>query len=133
MKEKVKEFFKENGKMIAGAAITAGLYVLSRKFGIPLLGGSISSTRPTDIFSSPKMFYPRNSIETSIVSVFESAMTLDFDSDRKRAADDICAILAKNECDDNTKSLTINVLSEIAKKCDFGSAKRHINNLIVNM
>jgi hypothetical protein len=66
----------------------------------------------------------------AIDALSASAKTMSFDSQRKQAASDICAIAQKHP---EIASRAIRAMSEISKTCDFDSSKREISSMITKL
>ena len=129
------EFFKRNGSVLAGIALTAVGLVISKKFNIPL-GYDLKSTPYRDFRQSsyPNMvFIPRNPVEASILSIFKSTENMSWDSDMIRAAEDICQIVNENNVSDDTRSFAITILSDMSEKLNWDSDRRKLNKLIMNI
>ena len=120
---KIKEFFKENGEVIAMSLLGIGLTVFSAMFGGPRTGHTY------DIHEDVSGFFPRNAEEAKILSLYETAKDATWDNTKISIARDI-SYIAEGSIDDSTKILAINVLNEIIKTCTWDSTKRSINNLI---
>ena len=66
----------------------------------------------------------------AIDALSTSAKTMSFDSQRKQAASDICAIAQKHP---EVASRAIRAMSEIANTCQFDSSKREISSMITKL
>ena len=129
------EFFRRNGRLFTGIAMTTTMLIISDKFGIPLWVDTEHTpyrTRRTSVYPT-SVIIPRNPVEASILSIAKSAESMDWDSDKVRAAEDICQIVIQNNASDETRSFAITVLSDIAENLDWDNDKRRIHKLIMNI
>ena len=133
--DKGGEFLRRNGKILTGIVMSAGMMYISNKFDVPLWTEArytpYRTYRQTDY--TRRVIIPRNSVEASILSIAKSAESMDWDSDKIRAAEDICQIVMQNSISDETRSFAISVLSDIAEDLDWDTDKSRINKLIINI
>ena len=129
------EFFRRNGRLFTGIVMTTTLLVVSDKFGVPLWVNTEHTPYRThrNTACPTRVLFPRNSVEASILSISRSAESMDWDSDKVRAAEDICQIVMQNDISDETRTLAVTVLSDLAESLDWDSDKRRINKLIMNI
>lgn len=124
------EFFKTNNNTFASIAMAAAIATISKKYDIPI-GYNVQPNHQTSYQNI--ILIPRNSIEASILSIAKSAKSMSWDTDKVRAAENICQIVNKNGISDETRSFAIAVLSDMAENTSWDTSKRKINKLIMDI
>lgn len=135
-KERIKNFVTNNGTAIVGSMLMAGVSFICIKYNIPIFGSTLTSSNSSDSFASRvrEVYIPRNSVETAIGAVYDSAKSYTFGSDKVNAAKDIYKLLKKQEdLDDSTKSFAINLMNKLSKSCRFASDRESISKLILDL
>ena len=133
-KDRVKKFVTDNGTAIVGSIFMAGLSFVAIKYNIPIFGSGVSGGSSNFVTRTKEVYIPRNSVETAINAVYESAKTYSFSSNKVAAAKDILKIVKKQEnVDDGTKMFAIKLMNELAKQCSFASNKDEISKLILEI
>lgn len=117
------KFMKENGKNIA-------VTVLAEALDVPITTSSRNaySTRPAGACSTQNYIYPRNAKEAAIESMYNSAKSMMFDSDKEEVAGKIFKIASN--ADDSTKIYAIKLLERIQSTMLFDSNKKSIATMI---
>ena len=130
--ERAIELIKNNKDILIKATATVGLGVLAYKLKLPvsLYGREIYSGSIGD----PDLRIPfgADSTERAIISIANSAMKMDFDSQKKDLAKKIVS-LALSSSSEDTKSTAINCLERISNEMDFDSTKKDIGEFIFNI
>lgn len=134
------EAFKANGGTIIGGLSMIGLSLLCRKLGVPyqvltdpVYGRTTYSSRYQSDPRQTLYLMPTDAVEASIAAIYNSARTMDFDSQKIAAVREIMSIIAskKNEVpDDTTVTYAISMLQALAETMDFNSNKRIITQFI---
>lgn len=141
--EKLAAWFLEavraNGGTIVGGLSMIGLSLLCRKLGVPyqvltdpVYGRTTYSNRSQGNPQQTLYLMPTDAVEASIAAIYNSALTMDFDSQKIAAAREIMSIIAskKNNVPDTTVTYAISVLQALSKTLDFNSNKRIMTQFI---
>jgi len=133
------EAFKANGGTIIGGLSMIGLSLLCRKLGVPyqvltdpIYGRTTYSNRSQSDPRQTLYLMPTDAVEASIAAIYNSALSLDFDSQKVAAAREIMSVITarKNDIPDTTVTYAISMLQALAKTMDFDSNKRTITQFI---
>lgn len=143
--EKLASWFLEavraNGGTIVGGLSMIGLSLLCRKLGVPYqvltdpAYGRPRSAQPSydhSEYAQTLYLMPTDAVEASIAAIYNSALSLDFDSQKVAAAREIMSVITarKNDIPDTTVTYAISMLQALAKTMDFDSNKRTVTQFI---
>ena len=134
--EKAREFLVKNADKIAGVALSSILYVLCRRFDIPVSADQLFRNNKYYAEYKPNKashYYwsaAEDAIDQAILSIGESAEDMAYDSDRLYAAKSIAELASKNGVSDTTRAKAIEVLSDICSDMTYDSDRRKIHELM---
>lgn len=116
------KFLKENGKNIA-------VTVLAEALDVPITTSrNVYSCKSANMRTSQPYIYPRNAKEAAIESMYNSAKSMMFDSDKEEVAGKIFKIALTG--DDSTMIYGIKLLERIQSTMLFDSNKKSIATMI---
>ena len=136
--EKSREFLAKNMDKIAGVALSSLLYMLCRRFDIPVSADQLfrnnkyyAEYRPN---RTPRCYggwtVGDDATEQAILSIGESVEGMTYDSDRLCAAKSITELACKSGVSDATRAKAIEVLGDICGEMTYDSDRRKVHELI---